>query len=196
VSPSISGAILKDLLREAANAAAQLVRRFQLPAHERDDLSHDLLVDLLSRLKDFDPCRGTLAGFAAIIIRHGVTRIAARLHRDRTVFGGVSLDDPISRRDGATLGDTVAEEDGYVGWMGPRTNPISALEVRLSVNRALNTLPPEQLNLCAKLLAGPIGHLCAEQSPSRATLYRQLSDVRLRLLAAGLGPTPWDSARE
>jgi hypothetical protein len=59
----------------------QLVRRYRLPADSRDDLRHDLLVDLFARLPAFDPRRGHIGAFAAVVIRHCVTRIAARLRR-------------------------------------------------------------------------------------------------------------------
>jgi RNA polymerase sigma-70 factor (ECF subfamily) len=100
----------------------------------------------------------------------------------------MSLDDPISGQDGVTLLDTVAEDDGYLAWMGSSTNPVAALEDRLSINRALNTLGPGHINWCAKLVTGSIGRIGGESRSSRATLYRQLREVRLQLLAAGIGP--------
>jgi DNA-directed RNA polymerase specialized sigma24 family protein len=177
-----------ELRREADRAAAGLVRRFHLPAADRDDLRHDLLVDLFVRLKDFDPSRGTLAAFAVIVIRHGVPRLAARLRRDSALFAPLSLDDPISGLNSATLGGTVAEDDDYTARFWPPTNPIDALEHRLSLDRALNTLSPKWLGLCVDLIASSVGRLCTEREPSRATFYRQLKDVRLCLMAAGLGP--------
>jgi len=103
-------------------------------------------------------------------------------------FAPVSLDDPINGRDDATWGDTFTEEDGYLTWIGASANPIPALEGRLSLNRALNTLLPEHLSLCAKLLSTSIGCMDAESGPSRATLYRQVAEIRFCLLAAGIGP--------
>ena len=100
----------------------------------------------------------------------------------------MSVDDPMGGRDGMTLLDTFAEDEGYLAWMGSSTNPIAALEDRLSIHRALNTLDPEHINLCAELAIGSIGRASAESAPSRATLYRRLHDVRLELLAAGIGP--------
>jgi hypothetical protein len=87
-----------------------------------------------------------------------------------------------------TLLDTFAEDDGYLAWMGSPTNPIVALEDRLSVNRALSILDTKQIRLCAGLLTGSIGGMGGKSGSSRATLYRQLHEVRLQLLAAGIGP--------
>jgi DNA-directed RNA polymerase specialized sigma24 family protein len=164
------------------------MRRMDLSTHDRDDLRQELLADLLARLKYFDPGRGSLAAFAAVVVRHGVTRLVARMRRDRALFALVSLDEPISRSNGAPLGDTFAEEDGYAGWMWPVSNPTAVLERQLSLHRALNTLPPEYLNLCADLLAGLTACKVTGSGPSRATWYRHLNDLRLCLMAAGLEP--------
>lgn len=173
---------------QADGAAARLVRRFRLPTADRDDFCHDILLDLFIRLRDFDPCRGTMMAFTVIVIRHAVARLAARLRRERTLFASVSLDDPINRSDGATLGDTFGEQDGYLALIGGATNPIAVLETQLSLIRALNTLPAGCLHTCSKLLNGSDTWPGVEPAPSRASQYRQLNDVRLRLLAAGLGP--------
>jgi RNA polymerase sigma-70 factor (ECF subfamily) len=55
---------LQILVHEADLAARRLVRRLRLPAHEREDLRQDLLVDLIARLPAFDPARGRLGAFA------------------------------------------------------------------------------------------------------------------------------------
>ena len=138
------------LYREADRAAARLVRDFGLLAPDREDLCHDLLVDLLARVDKFDPRRGSLGAFAGIIIQHRAARIAARLRRDRVRSATMSVDDPIVRGDGMTLLDTSTEDDGYLAWMGSSTNPIAVLEDRLSMNRALNTLSPKHIGLCAE----------------------------------------------
>jgi DNA-directed RNA polymerase specialized sigma24 family protein len=179
---------LATLRREAERGAARLVRRLGLTGRELDDLQQDLLVDLFSRLKDFDPMRGRLSAFAAVVVRHRAALIAARMRRHRTMFAWVSIDDPIGGRDNQPLVTTLADEDGYLAMMGNCTNPIAELENRLSVNRALETLSPEQLRLCADLEGGAIQHTGTATGASRATVYRQRRDLRLCLLAAGLEP--------
>jgi hypothetical protein len=72
--------------------------------------------------------------------------------------------------------------------MGNRTEPVAELELRLSVERALNTLSAWQLRLCSDLTDGSRRREQAASAQSRATFYRQLNDLRLCLLAAGLGP--------
>jgi hypothetical protein len=147
-----------------------------------------LMVELLIRLKNYDPSRGSPEAFAGVIIKHGVTRLAVRLKNERALFAPVSLDDLMNGYDDKRIGDRFAEEDGYLASLWPSDNPIVALERRLSLDRSLSTLSPEDTDLCAKLLAGSIGQMSESHELSRATLYRRLKRLRLSLLAAGLGP--------
>lgn len=188
MSSALHSADHTALYRDAGRAASMLVRRFGLPAADCADLRHDILVDLIARMGRFDPLRGTLGAFAAVIIRHSVARLATLLRQDRARSARMTLDDPISGWDGVTLLDTFAEDEGYLAWIGSSINPIAALEDRLSINRALNTLGPEHIRLCAEVVTGSIGRMGGESRPSRATLYRQPNEVRLQLLAAGIGP--------
>jgi DNA-directed RNA polymerase specialized sigma24 family protein len=170
------------LIGEADRAAVSITRRLRLSTADRDDLRQDLLVDLLARVDKFDPRRGTLGAFAGIIIQHRAARIAAHLRRNGARVTTVSIDDPTVGRDDITLLDTCSEDDGYLAWIGSCASPITVLEDRLSMSRALNTLCPEHIGLCAELVAGSI-----EGGASRATRYRHLHEVRLQLLAAGIG---------
>jgi DNA-directed RNA polymerase specialized sigma24 family protein len=172
----------------ADRAAARLVLNYHLAPEDRHDLCQDLLVDLLSRLKGFDPCLGTLGAFSAVVIRHGMARIAVRLRHARSRHAPMSLDDPISEGDPTTFGDTFSEEDGYLAWVGSQINPIAAMESRLSFDRAFATLSAEQVKLCRDLLAGSPWKGAA--GPSRATVYRHIHEVGLCLLAAGIGLKP------
>jgi DNA-directed RNA polymerase specialized sigma24 family protein len=183
----LSRSDLQILLREADTAAARLVRRLRLPAHECDDLSQDLLVDLISRVKGFDPTRGTLGAFAATILAHRAARLAARIRRDRDLFAPVSLDDPLTGPDGGgTLGDTIAEADGYAAMVGQPPDRFAVVERRLDLDRALGALRGSDLALCGRLIHRTPTELSQDGLGSRATLYRQVQEIRLRLMTAGL----------
>jgi RNA polymerase sigma-70 factor (ECF subfamily) len=51
--------------------------------------------------------------------------------------------------DGLTIGDSIAEADGYGAWLGQPTDAFAAVERRIDLDRALGTLPAETLPLCA-----------------------------------------------
>ena len=73
------------LRRQASIGAARLVRQFRLSPHEREDLQQDFLVDLIARLKSFDPARGSLGAFASTVVAHQAGRMAARICRERAM---------------------------------------------------------------------------------------------------------------
>jgi RNA polymerase sigma-70 factor (ECF subfamily) len=125
---------LPDLTRThsiAMREARRLCRSLGLPAHEREDLRQELLIDFLARLPAFDPTRAELEAFALVCFRHAGARIARRVQRERTGRHPMSLDDALPRRGGLTLGDTVEEADGYAAWCGQSVDAIAVLERRL-----------------------------------------------------------------
>jgi RNA polymerase sigma-70 factor (ECF subfamily) len=184
-APLLSRSDLQILLQETDVAAGRLVRRLRVPVHEREDLRQDLLVDLISRLKSFDPARGTLGAFVGTVIAHQATRLAARIRRDRGLFAPVSLDDPLAGTDGDTLGDTIPESSGYAALMGQTTDGFAAVERRLDLDRALGMLDRSDLALCARLIHQTPTELSDDGLGSRASLYRQVHEIRLRLMTGG-----------
>jgi RNA polymerase sigma-70 factor (ECF subfamily) len=184
--PLLSRSDLQILLQETDVAAARLVRRLRLPAHEREDVRQDLLTDLIARFPAFDPARGTLGAFAGTVIAHRAARMAARIRRDRVVFAQVSLDDPVAGAEDITLGDAITESGSYAALMGQCTDRFAAVERRLDLDRALGTLRGSDMALCARLIHRTPTELSQDGLGSRASLYRQVHEIRLRLMTGGL----------
>jgi DNA-directed RNA polymerase specialized sigma24 family protein len=184
--PLLSRSDLQILLHETDVAAARLVRRLGLPANEREDLRQDLLIDLIARLPAFDPACGSLGAFAGTVVAHQAARLAARIRRDRSLFSPLSLDDLLSGTDGDTLGDTIPESNGYAAMMGQSTDGFAAVERRLDLDRALGALRRSDLALCAELIHRTPTELSQDGFGSRATLYRQVHEIRLRLMTGGV----------
>lgn len=177
---------LNLLLREAERGASHLVFNLRLPPHERDDLRQDLLVDLIKRLKHFDPARGSLGAFATTVISHRAALLVARVRRDRHWFQQLSLDEPSACTPGTTLGDTVAEEGGYLAVMGQPVDRFAAVERRLDMEWAIGALCRRDQELCSHLVRRAPTELCRKGFGSRAGLYRQIHEIRLALMAHGL----------
>lgn len=176
------------LIREADAAAGRLTRKLRGAQDQLDDLRQELLADLLGRLPAFDPHRGGLGAFAGRITANQATRIGSAARRQRPVFGGVpvSLDDPHPEVAGCTLGDVVAEEDGYGALFGPPTDPFMEADRRLDVERGLAVLSERDRKLCASLSQSTIDGLVDQGEGTRSTLYRRVGQIRLDLTAAGL----------
>lgn len=182
----LSPADLAALQRDANRVAQRIVRTCRIPRHEQEDLRQDLLADLLSRLKGFDPDRGSLGAFAAFCFEHHAIRLAERILRGRAAMAPVSLDDPQPGSDGLTIGDTIPEAEGYGAWLGQPTDAFAEVERRIDLDRALGTLSADQIPLCAQLIERTPHEIAKSSRVSRATLYRQLGELRLRLLVAGI----------
>jgi hypothetical protein len=175
--------VLDVLCREAGSAARRLVRRLRLPEHECDDIRQELLADLIQRLKWFDSDKGTLGVFAGTVVRHRATRIAARIFRERSMFSQL-----LSERSavGEARSENIAEADGYAAILGQPSDRFTAVERRLDLDRALGVLGQSDLGLCAELLEHSPTEISRIGQRSRASLYRQLKEIRLQLLSAGI----------
>jgi RNA polymerase sigma-70 factor (ECF subfamily) len=177
---------LEILLHEADVAARRLSRQLGLCCDDLADLRQDLLTDLISRIKDFDPTRGSLGAFAGTVVAHRAARLAARIRRERAVFAPFSLDDPVGGPEDITLGETIPESGGYPAMMGQPTDGFAWVECRLDVDRALGTLRGSDLALCAMLVHRTPTELSENGLGSRASLYRRVHEIRLRLMTGGL----------
>jgi DNA-directed RNA polymerase specialized sigma24 family protein len=183
---SISPTDLWVLLREATVAARGLVCRLRLPSHEQEDLRQELLVDLIARLKWFDPARGTLNAFAKVIVRHRAGRLAKRISVERAIFASTSLKDSLPCDHDVVLAfDSMVEADGGTSGLAHPHDRFGTIDRRLDLGRALGKLRPRDLSLCVKLAEQTPAELSRSGQLSRATLYRRLRNIRLRLLAEG-----------
>lgn len=186
----LSPSDLHLLLEEADAAARRLRRSLRLPASELDDLRQDLLVDLLARLRGYDPARGSLGAFANIVLRHRAAVIAARARRERALFHDrpTEIEAVLSEGDGVTPADRMSEADSLIAFYGQRADPIAAAERRIAIGQALGRLRSGERRICLAVGATPPGRLAPALGISRATLHRRVRALRCALLAHGLQP--------
>jgi hypothetical protein len=180
IAPILPKTVVDVLQRETNFAALSLIRRLQLPVHEREDLRQTLLEDVLVRVKAFDPARGSLGAFVGTIVRHQALRLGNRIRRNRANFKSVSLSDPAGTG-GATIADTVTDET--------TANTIACIERRLDLDRVLGALDMAYLKICVGLVNHTPSELSNAGSRSRASIYRDIKETRLRLLVGGLSAT-------
>ena len=190
--PKLSTADIATLIDEAHRAARRLHRKLHLPHADLEDLSQDLLLDLICRLPGFDARRGGIGAFANIVLRNQSSRIAMRIQRQGREQGGwmFSLDAPMagSRE---PLKNLLLEEDGLASWSGQRPFDIDMQHARLATDCALARLRDDDRQLCRALSWLTVSDLVAHGDLKRATLYRRISALRPVLTAFGLSPC-WD----
>lgn len=186
---SISPDDLHTILHEADVAARRLQRRFRLSRADLEDLRQDLLADLIARLSGFDPERGSLGAFAGVVMANRATRLTQRVLGHRRMFGivPVSLDEPLPNGDGTTRGDLIPEEDGLAAILGQTVNKVTETERRIDLERGLGTLDDDERSLVVALNEASPHELARKGLGSRSDLYRRTREIRLSLLAAGIG---------
>ena len=173
-------------LAVANRHAQRLVRRLHLPLSEAADVRQELLLDLVARLRFFDPVRGSFGAFAETVMAHRGASLARKARRERLLFGAmpVSLDEPLPG--GGSRGDAVIEDDGLAALLGQPVDAVAGIERRLDLERGLGCLAPADARLCASLASASISDIATAGGGARSTLFRRVKEIRLCLMAAGL----------
>ncbi|WP_431304011.1 sigma factor [Sediminicoccus sp. BL-A-41-H5] len=180
---------LRPILRRESRRTLRLAR---LPGHDREDVEQEMVLDLLARLSSFDPERGSLEAFATVCFRHRGYRLAQQAQRDRqrqhlTAFDEVDAGSSDAGGDETlTLAEILPEAAGLGAWWGQPTDAVAALERRIDLDRAAPVIDPRDRSLCAELSAIAPSAAIAAAGTSRATAYRRIAEMRLRLFAAGI----------
>ena len=173
MSHAITDSELIALHREADRAARRAVRKLGLPAHDYDDLLQEILFDLISRLRWFDPSRGTLGAFAGTVVRNKGKELTKDVYSERQMF----------RQWDPQIHPTAAENGIY--WSALTTSP-EGIERRLDLTRAVGALPALDRLLCVELAGSTPAEVARSGRFSRAGLYRRLKSIRQRLQAEGI----------
>jgi DNA-directed RNA polymerase specialized sigma24 family protein len=183
---SLSSSDVQVLLQEAHAAARRLVRCLHLPAHDCEDICQDLLVDLIARLKWFNPSRSSLGAFAGAVMRHRASKLAQRISRQRARFIRASGDGGFpGRASNEHRSDT--HEDAGVAAVDPQCpDPISEIHRRLDLARALAALHPAELTICNALIDRTPTEMSRSGNGSRASLYRNVKEIRMQMLMSGV----------
>ncbi len=186
-APHLDGYVL-DLV---ACKAHELVGKHGFTEDERRDIQHELLVDVLHRLRSFDPSRASFHTFADRVVDHGAARLIQRreaMRRDhrRCVC---SLDDPVLDRNGTevTRGELQDRESCRPGRSQPGLPVADLVVLRVSLARLRETLPPELRMLLDRLEQGQtIEDIWHQTGIPRGTLWGHLKRLRKLAQEAGL----------
>jgi len=171
--------------------ARQLVGRAGYTEDDRPDIEGDLTLDLLRRLRKFDPSRASRNTFIARVVEHGVARLIERReapmrdHRRCTA----SLNDRIEDDEGKSVerGELI-DQDTYLESIGQPAMPVADhVALRIDRERVLATLTPELRDLLERRVDGQtITEISRETSIPRGTLYDRMKELRRLVEDAGL----------
>ena len=162
--------------KAADRCARRIGRTLRVPLADVADIRQSLLLELVRRAPRFGQ-QASWSTFANLVVRHAGQEVADQLVRDYRRHGG-SIDEI----------EDVAETDGLTAWWGTGTSGVSAMHLRLDIERFLEGLPENLQRLC---------HLLAEEDRStaqtlsgfsRSEFFRQIHELRMRLRAQGITP--------
>jgi len=171
--------------------AQRLIGRVGLTESDREDVEQELVLDLLSRLPEYDATRGLRSAFIGQVINHKVAQLIRDRQRKKRDCRrrACSLDDPLEQEDGSAIAreETVSQDD-YDLLMGKHSRPeVERMDLAIDVSIALSRIPADLRDLAVLLMLQPKRDAAREAGISRSTLYRRgLRRLRSAFEDAGL----------
>ena len=169
--------------------AHQLLGKAGFTENDRHDLEQELIIDLLQRMRHFNPAKAKKTTFIARIVeRHIATLLEARHAQCRDWrLCRVSLNTPHENDKGDTweLIDRV-DSQGILGNCEPDIRESSANNLHMDIERVLDTLPEDLRDLCERLRESNMAEIARETGVARTTLYDKLARIREAFRKAGL----------
>ncbi len=170
--------LLDDFILERVSYwASQVARTFDLSDEEREDVRHDLVLELLDSAVRFDPAQSAWHTFASNVLRLA----ASRIRRDRG--RRASFRPKYSR---VLLEQTTVSEPHSV--IDPHDD-IGDLERRLDVEQVLASMPPVLRRTCELLKHLSPPEVARVMGVHRVTVYRRVAQARCFFEEAGLDPS-------
>jgi RNA polymerase sigma-70 factor (ECF subfamily) len=169
--------------------AYQLVGNAGFTDSDREDIEQDLLMDLLSRLPDYDPELAERATFITRIVNRRVARILEKRSAWRRDYrlNEFSLNENDWEDDNSVERHENIGEDEYLLRTGKQELPTNDLrDLIIDVNRVLEILPPEFRDLCERLKTKTVAEVSRETGIPRGTIYESIQKVRELFQEAGL----------
>jgi RNA polymerase sigma-70 factor (ECF subfamily) len=175
-----------DLIRHKAR---QLVGKAGLTEDDRQDLEQELMIDLLQRMRHFNPAKAKKTTFMARIVeRHISTILEARFAQCRDWrLCQTSLNEPLDNGEGDTTERIdFLDSDGQMGHHGRDTNEQRQNDIRFDLERVIAALPEDLQDLCEKLQSSNMAEIAREMGVPRSTLYGKLTKLRDAFRDGGL----------
>jgi RNA polymerase sigma-70 factor (ECF subfamily) len=151
---------LRDLIRRKA---AKLVRNHTVPHAERDDIEHELLLDVLRRLPKFDPDKGDRESHLRTVVEHAVLNLvrssrAAKRGKGRTTpLDSIPVDEP---------------------GLGRPDVDLAGADLVMDIQELLGRLPAELRRIAELLQSLSPTETARSLGISRVTVYSRLREIR------------------
>jgi RNA polymerase sigma-70 factor (ECF subfamily) len=169
-----------------------LVGRYGITLDDRDDLIQQLFLEYLERVADFDPERGRYKTFVNCLVRNQVVSlIRARKRQFQEVtlcaLPPASVQDPDDET--AVARNSELSEDAYRMATGQASRSAAELlDLRLDVNRAVNSMPPQWREIGNRVVAEGVSDVGRALGRSQTRIYQLLWKMRTAFVELGLAP--------
>ncbi len=165
------------VLTEIRRYAGRFGRGLRAAGYEPEDVAQELAASCLQHFRRYDPMRSSTRTFIHVIGRSRVASIAEKACAQKRDFH-------LCQESLNTI-----SIDTYQARLGRRSRSSEELlSLRIDTSRALARLTPELRTLARELmLEDTVGAAARKLGLSRATAYRRIGELRLKLQAAGLG---------
>jgi RNA polymerase sigma-70 factor (ECF subfamily) len=175
---SPDGGIDRRVMNNIRFNARRLARGQTVPGMAVEDYEQDLVLDLLHRLKAFNPKLASFATYADRVVSHRISTLASPTLRLKEERRAMSLDAPAVDDDSElTLLDLLPDD----------TQPIDeSAAIRIDVGRFVRGLPPRLLSCCEVLQAESFTEGAIIAGIHRSTAYERVERLRAEAAARGL----------
>lgn len=180
-----------DYLQAALNAAAtrayKLAARMAMSREEREDLTQELLADLLEQAPKYNPEKGSVGTFTGVVSKNRAIELLDRYIKDKMrlkFVSTVAANDGPEGPDGA--GD-VLEEGGVIPLWSFDDDLFTQSMTLRDMEKAFHSLSADQKTLFELLHSeGDMASACRAYSGSTATFYRRVSELKMHMRMFGL----------
>ena len=143
-----------DYLQAAQNAAAtrayKLAARMGMTREEREDITQELLTDLLAQAPHYDPARSGLSTFTGVVSKNRATELLDRYVKDKMRLSFVST---VAANDGADDHSDLLEAGGVIPFWSVDDDLVGMSITLHDLSKAVQTMRSDQVNLLELLLA-------------------------------------------
>lgn len=172
------GEYAHDLIRSKART---LIGREGFHSADCDDIEQELALDLLCRIKNFNPDKGKLTTFMSCIVDHRIaTMIEARRAARRDWRQCLdSLDDPFFQNEGEYSSHVLYRLD-------PRAKSADDIALAIDLEAVIASLPAELRDFWNRMQTSNIHRIAKDLGLSRDTLYSRRRRLQAALLEANI----------
>jgi RNA polymerase sigma-70 factor (ECF subfamily) len=169
--------IAGDIIRAKVR---QITRRHRFGHPEREDLQQDLFCRVFGCLKSFDPERGGIKAFIAVIVDSGISNF---IRSQRTKKKTLCRTSDVSHR--ASL-DNLSEYEWHASRSRRPRRFEDQSELKIDIETIQAQLAADQRDLAERLKTKPISEVARELGIPRTTLNERVRRLRRHFEKAGL----------